>query len=123
MIQRIVIQIVKSFSDLMSGDDILKCCTYFFRVLRKRAINDVQISSLHLVEGTKGNMNKLFQVIMKKMDDPGKPVPFESQSEGFSSASSETQQACPNKFRNLKSDLLKIFARKLHKNLNKLEAM
>ena len=59
---------VKEFSELMSGDELLKCCVYFFRVLRKRVINDIQISSLHLVEGTKSNMSNLLSVIFENTD-------------------------------------------------------
>ena len=40
-IQKIVIQVTKSFSDLLSSDEIFKNCVYFFRVLKKRAINDL----------------------------------------------------------------------------------
>lgn len=39
-IQKIVIQMTKHFSDMMKGDEIFKNCVYFFRVLKKRAIND-----------------------------------------------------------------------------------
>jgi len=52
----------------MSTDEIFKNVEYFFRVLKKRAINDHQITSLHMQEGTKQNMNKLFAIIMKKED-------------------------------------------------------
>lgn len=58
----------KHFSDQMSTDEIFKNVEYFFRVLKKRAINDHQITSLHMQEGTKQNMNKLFAIIMKKED-------------------------------------------------------
>ena len=56
----------KHFSDAMTGDELFKNCVYFFRVLKKRAINDRQITSLHMQEGTKQNMNKLFVTVMSK---------------------------------------------------------
>ena len=37
-------------------------------MLKKRAINDQQITSLHMQEGTKANMNKLFGAVMRKED-------------------------------------------------------
>lgn len=40
-IQKIVIQVTKNFSDLLTSDEIFKNCVYFFRVLKKRAINDL----------------------------------------------------------------------------------
>ena len=65
-IQKIVIQVTKHFSDAMTTDELFKNCVYFFRVLKKRTINDRQITSLHMQEGTKQNMNKLFVTIMTK---------------------------------------------------------
>jgi len=56
----------KHFSDAMKADELFKNCVYFFRVLKKRTINDRQITSLHMQEGTKQNMNKLFAILMSK---------------------------------------------------------
>ena len=58
----------KNFSDLMTGEELFKSCEYFFRVLKKRVINDHTITSSHMQEGTKQNTNKHFAVIMKKED-------------------------------------------------------
>ena len=64
-IQKIVIAMTKNFSDLLSKDQIFKNCVYFFRVLKKRAINEHQVTSLHMKEGTKQNTNKLLCVLMR----------------------------------------------------------
>ena len=98
----------KHFSEMLSEDELFKNCVYFFRVLKKRAINDQQITSLHMQEGTKQNMNKHFAVIMQKEDSP---VPAQS---------SEASQL-PNKYRALKRKVFEMLARKVLKNIKKLE--
>jgi len=58
---------VSSYSELLTTDeDKLGCCQYLLRVLKKRALSDSVSSSLHMSEGTKRNMNKLFGVFMRK---------------------------------------------------------
>jgi len=63
-IQRVVIQVLRQLHSLLSGEDLLTACMYFFRVHRKKAINDSFITSQHFSEGTKRNMNKVFSVVM-----------------------------------------------------------
>ena len=67
-IQKIVIQLAKRFSGILTHNETVACCEYFFRVLRKRAINDSHNTTLHMIDGTKQNMRKLFAYIMKKVD-------------------------------------------------------
>jgi len=103
----------KHFSDVMKGDEVFKNCVYFFRVLRKRAINDRQMTSLHMQEGTKQNMNKLFAVIAKKQDSSIPPAQTHRPASEFEN---------PKKYRNLKRQVFHMFARKLLKNIKKMEA-
>jgi len=104
-IQKITIQMSKHFSDLMTGEELHKSCIYFFRVLKKRAINDHSITSLHMQEGTKQNMNKHFSVIMRTEDSP-------------TQNSSDPQS---DKYRVLKRTVFKMFARKVLKNIKKID--
>ena len=67
-IQKIVIQLVKRFSELLTHNETVACCEYFFKVLRKRVINDSQNTTLHMIDKTKSNMKKLFALVMKKVE-------------------------------------------------------
>lgn len=69
LIQKIVVSIVASyFEHLVTDEDKLGCCQYLLKVLRKRALSDSVTSSLHMSEGTKRNVNKLFCTYMRKDD-------------------------------------------------------
>ena len=56
------------FEHLITDEDKLGCCKYLLKVLRKRALSDSVSSSLHMSEGTKRNVNKLFTAFMRKED-------------------------------------------------------
>jgi hypothetical protein len=92
----------------MTEEELHRSCTYFFRVLKKRAINDHSITSLHMQEGTKQNMNKHFAVIMRKEDSP------------FLNPS-DPESATNTKYSMLKRKIFNMFARKVLKNIKKIE--
>ena len=50
-------------SEYLSGHEMIKSCEYFFRVLRKKALNDSGISTLHMSEATKNYMFRFFKII------------------------------------------------------------
>ena len=110
-VQKIVNQLAKRFSELMSHKETVACCEYFFKVLKKKAINDGYNTSIHMLDGTKQNMKKLFAQIMKRQehDDIITSDPQESTSQNN------------EKNRAVKSELLRIFTRKLSKNVKRLE--
>ena len=129
-IQKIVIQVTKNFSDLLSSDEIYKNCVYLFRVLKKRAINDLQITSMHMQEGTKQNMNKLFSVVMGK-EDPVIKTTASTQAfaeenvnlvgvQGTTKTGSTQVDEKSQKYTLTKRKLFSLFARKVLKNVKKL---
>lgn len=56
------------FEHLNTDEDKIGCCKYLLKVLKKRALSDSVSSSLHMSEGTKRNVNKLFNTFMRKED-------------------------------------------------------
>lgn len=110
-VQKIVNQLVKKFSELMSHNETVACCEYFFKVLKKKAISDGYNTSIHMLDGTKQNMKKLFAHVMRKPEHE----------ELVTSDPQESPSQNHEKNRAVKSELLKIFTRKLSKNVKRLE--
>ena len=70
-----------------------------------------------MIDGTKQNMRKLFTLVMKKVDGEEETT-ADPQTESDAPTKTASQQ---EKHRAVKTELLKIFARKLNKNIQKLE--
>lgn len=111
-VQKIVNHLVKRFSELMSHNETVACCEYYFKVLKKKAIKDGYNTSIHMLDGTKQNMKKLFAHVMRKPEHE-EPVATDPQ---------ESTSQSHDKNRAVKSELLRIFTRKLNKNVTRLEA-
>jgi hypothetical protein len=58
LVQKIVIIVVAEYFELLpTEEDKLASCKYMLRVTKKRALSDSVVSSVHMTEGTKQNLN------------------------------------------------------------------
>ena len=78
---------------LLTNEENIAAVNYLLKLIRKRASND-SMTSLHMVEGTRRNFNKLVNHIL----------------------------ACPEIGREIKSALMMLLSAKLLKNLDRLKA-